>query len=77
MRYMAEKIHRQLRIPVLQLSVGGTHAAHRLDLTRRTLGDPGDLFPAHLAQEMIPPFTEAPPAEVIGIEAVKKLEAAD
>src|SRR5215831_1850801 len=72
---MAQKIHRRLRIAILELAVGRTHAAHGLDLTGRTLGDAGDLLPPHRFQKMIPAFAEAPPAQVEGIEVGKHANA--
>src|SRR5215831_10683542 len=72
---MAKKIHRRLRIAILELAVGRTHAAHGLDLTGRALGDAGDLLPPHLLQKMLPAFAEASPAQVEGIEVGKDANA--
>src|SRR5215471_20329154 len=74
-RDMAEKIHGRLRIAILELAVGRTHAAHGLDFTGRALGDASDLLPPHLLQKMIPAFAEASPAQVEGIEVGKHANA--
>src|SRR5215831_19317572 len=65
---MAEKIDRRLRVAIFEFAVGGTHAAHGLDLTGRALGNAGDLLPPHLTQKMIPAFAKTSPAQVEGLE---------
>src|SRR5215831_593209 len=65
---MAEEIDRRLGIAVFELAVGRAHAAHRLDLTRRALGDAGDLLLPHLPEKVVPALAETASAQVEGLD---------
>lgn len=58
MGHAAEKINRLFRVIILQLSVSWTHATHCLDLTRKTLSLPGDLFLPDPRDKFLPAISE-------------------
>ena len=65
--HLAEKRDRRLRVTVLQLAVGWTHAAKRLDLAAVTNRRTCARLVANLAQRAFPAFEEAALSDVVAL----------
>ena len=60
MGHPAKEIHRLFRIPTLQLSIGRTHATHRLDLAMDTLGQSRNLLLPQIEKKFSHPSRKLP-----------------